>query len=156
MVNLAEIVKSTEYKSSAEHLQEEIHDTLRVYYQLPLDRFVDNVFQLSIDYYLLHGPHSPLRTFTQEWVVKLESEGLGEMAGEARSTKKSRSKLMKKIHELGAVNILKEWLIITFLMDDDWDSATRCDICARQIKYLQISESYRHHCSEKEEYRFVS
>ncbi|KAH6954849.1 P-loop containing nucleoside triphosphate hydrolase protein [Fusarium avenaceum] len=109
MVNLADIAKAAEYKSNSEHLQEEIHDILHAYYQLALDRFVDNVFQLAVDYSLLHGPHSPLRVFTQEWVINLESGDLGRIAGEAKSTKKSRSKLIKKIDELsGAVKILNE------------------------------------------------
>ncbi|KAG5656751.1 hypothetical protein KAF25_010304 [Fusarium avenaceum] len=109
MVNLADIAKAAEYKSNSEHLQEEIHDILHAYYQLALDRFVDNVFQLAVDYSLLHGPHSPLRVFTQEWVINLESGELGKIASEAKSTKKSRSKLMKKIDELsGAVKILNE------------------------------------------------
>jgi hypothetical protein len=109
MVNLADIAKAAEGKSNVEQLQEEIHDILHAYYQLALDRFVDNVFQLAVDYYLLHGPHSPLRVFTQEWVINLESEELGKIAGEAKSTKRHRSKLTKKIEDLSdAVRILND------------------------------------------------
>ncbi|KAM0245934.1 hypothetical protein ACHAP5_005085 [Fusarium lateritium] len=109
MVNLADIAKAAEGKSNAEQLQEEIHDILHAYYQLALDRFVDNVFQLAVDYSLLHGPQSPLRVFSQEWVINLESGDLGTIAGEAKSTKKQRSKLTKKIEDLsGAVKILND------------------------------------------------
>ncbi|SPJ79438.1 related to RBTMx2 protein [Fusarium torulosum] len=109
MVNLADIAKAAEGKSNVEQLQEEIHDILHAYYRLALVRFVDNVFQLAVDYNLLHGPHSPLRVFTQEWVINLESGELGKIAGEAKSTKRHRSKLTKKIEDLsGAVKILSD------------------------------------------------
>jgi hypothetical protein len=57
MVNLDDIAKAAEGKSNVEQLQEEIHDILHAYYSLALDRFIDNVFQLAVDYYLLHGCH---------------------------------------------------------------------------------------------------
>lgn len=61
MVNLDDIAKAAEGKSNMEQLQEEIHDILRAYYRLALDRFIDNVFQLAVDYCLLRGPSSPLK-----------------------------------------------------------------------------------------------
>ncbi|KIL94336.1 hypothetical protein FAVG1_02899 [Fusarium avenaceum] len=109
MVNLADIAKAAECKSNVTQLQEEIHDILHAYYQLALNRFVDNVFQITVDYHLLHGPHSPLRVFNQEWVINLEPVELGKIAGEANSTKKSRSRLTKKIEKFsGAVKILND------------------------------------------------
>jgi hypothetical protein len=108
MVNLDDIAKAAEGKSNVEQLQEEIHDILHAYYSLALDRFIDNVFQLAVDYYLLHGPSSPLKVFTQDWVINLESEQLEQIVGETKSAKKRRSKLAKKIEDLSnALKILR-------------------------------------------------
>ena len=108
MVNLDDIAKAAEGKSNVEQLQEEIHDILHAYYYLALDRFIDNVFQLAVDYCLLHGPSSPLKVFTQDWVINLESEQLELIVGETKSAKRRRSKLVKKIEDLSnALKILK-------------------------------------------------
>jgi hypothetical protein len=108
MVNLDDIAKAAEGKSNVEQLQEEIHDILHAYYSLALDRFIDNVFQLAVDYCLLHGPYSPLKVFTQDWVINLESEQLERIVGETKSAKRRRSKLVKKIEDLSnALKILK-------------------------------------------------
>ncbi|KAJ4203156.1 hypothetical protein NW767_005266 [Fusarium falciforme] len=108
MVNLDDIPKAAEGKSNMEQLQEEIHDILRAYYRLALDRFIDNVFQLAVDYSLLHGPSSPLGVFTQGWVINLEPEQLERIVGETKSAKKRRSRLAKKIEDLSsALRILK-------------------------------------------------
>jgi len=108
MVNLDDIAKAAEGKSNVEQLQEEIHDILHAYYSLALDRFIDNVFQLAVDYCLLHGPSSPLKVFTQDWVINLESEQLEQIVGETKSAKKRRQKLTKKIEDLSnALKILK-------------------------------------------------
>ncbi|KAI5456958.1 P-loop containing nucleoside triphosphate hydrolase protein [Mariannaea sp. PMI_226] len=108
MVNLDDIAKVAEGKSNTEQLQEEIHDILRAYYRLALDRFIDNIFQLAVDYSLLHGPKSPLKVFTHEWVINLEPEQLERIVGETKSAKKRRSRLAKKIDDLSnALKILK-------------------------------------------------
>jgi hypothetical protein len=108
MVNLDDIAKAAEGKRNEEQLQEDIHDILQAYYTLAADRFIDNVFQLAVDYYLLHGPSSPLKVFTQEWVINLEPEELERIVGETKSAKRSRSKLVKKIEDLSnALKILK-------------------------------------------------
>ncbi|KAI0129735.1 P-loop containing nucleoside triphosphate hydrolase protein [Xylariales sp. AK1849] len=108
MVNLDDIAKAAEGKSNVEQLEEEIHDILRAYYNLALDRFIDNVFQLAVDYCLLHGPSSPLRVFTQDWVINLEPEELERIVGETKSAKKRRSRLSKKVDDLSnALKILR-------------------------------------------------
>jgi len=108
MVNLDDIAKAAEGKRNVEQLQEEVHDILRAYYSLALDRFIDNVFQLAVDYSLLHGPSSPLKVFTQAWVINLEPEQLERIAGETKHAKKRRQKLGKKIEDLSkALKILK-------------------------------------------------
>lgn len=108
MVNLDDIHNAAEGKSNIEQLQDEIHDILHAYYSVARDRFIDNVFQLAVDYSLLHGPSSPLKVFTQDWVINLESEQLEQIVGESKFAKKHRSKLTKKIGDLSsAMRILK-------------------------------------------------
>ncbi|KAK8115624.1 hypothetical protein PG984_012126 [Apiospora sp. TS-2023a] len=108
MVNLDDIPKAAESKRNVEQLQEEIHDILRAYYSLALDRFIDNVFQQAVDYHLLHGPLSPLKVFTQDWVINLEPDRLEQIVGETKAAKKRRSKVVKKIDDLSnALKILK-------------------------------------------------
>ncbi|KAH7378604.1 P-loop containing nucleoside triphosphate hydrolase protein [Cadophora sp. MPI-SDFR-AT-0126] len=108
MVNLNDIAKAAEGKSNVEQLQEEIHDILQAYYSLALDRYIDNIFQLAVDYSLLHGPSSPLKVFTQDWVINLEAEQLDRIVGETKSSKRCRTKLTKKIADLtDALNILR-------------------------------------------------
>lgn len=108
MVNLNDIARAAEGKSNVEQLQEAIHDILHAYYGLAADRFIDNVFQLAVDYGLLHGPSSPLKVFTHDWVLNLEPETLEGIVGEPKSLKKRRSRLAKKIEDLThALKILK-------------------------------------------------
>ncbi|KAI1875074.1 uncharacterized protein JN550_002503 [Neoarthrinium moseri] len=108
MVNLDDIANAAEGKRNVDQLQEEIHDILRAYYSLALDRFIDNVFQLAVDYNLLHGPSSPLKVFTQDWVIDLEPEQLEQIVGETKAAKRRRAKLAKKIDDLSnALRILK-------------------------------------------------
>ncbi|PNP50156.1 hypothetical protein THARTR1_09145 [Trichoderma harzianum] len=108
MINLDDIARAVEVKSNVEQLQEEIHDILHAYYSLAADRFIDNVFQLAVDYCLLRGPSSPLKVFTQEWVINLEAEQLEQIVGETRSAKRRRQAYTKKIADLtNALRILR-------------------------------------------------
>ena len=108
MVNIDDIAKIAEDKSNSEQLQEEIHDILYAYYGLALNRVVDNVFQLAVDHSLLHGPSSPLKVFSHDWVISLECDQLEQIAGEPRFTKKQRTKLMRKVEDLtNALKILR-------------------------------------------------
>jgi hypothetical protein len=108
MVNLDDIAAAAEAKSNVEQMQEEIHDILYAYYNLAVDRFIDNVFQLAVDHSLLHGPDSPLGVFTQEWVIHLDPEKLEKIVGETKSAKRERGRLTKKIKELSdALKVLK-------------------------------------------------
>ncbi|KAL7935214.1 P-loop containing nucleoside triphosphate hydrolase protein [Trichoderma chlorosporum] len=81
MVNLDDIAKAAEGKNNLEQLQEEIHDILHAYYSLAADRLIDNVFQLAVDHHLLHGPCTPLKVFTPEWVINLGAEDLQRIIG---------------------------------------------------------------------------
>lgn len=108
MVNLDDIAKAAEGKRNVDQLQQEIHDILHAYYGLALDRYIDNVFQLAVDYHLLHGPSSPLKVFTQDWVINLEPELLEHIVGETKAARRRRTKLAKKIEDLSnALRILR-------------------------------------------------
>ncbi|CAI6020287.1 unnamed protein product [Clonostachys chloroleuca] len=109
MVNLRDVSYVTKSQSNSEHLQQEVHDILRAYYSLARDRYIDNIFQLAVNYHLLNGPGSPLKVFTQDWVLKLENGDLDRIAGESKATKRNRSRIKKKMGDLEkALNILKE------------------------------------------------
>lgn len=108
MVNLDDIAEAAQGMSNVDHLQQEIHDILYAYYTLSVNRFIDNIFQLAVDYSLLHGPSSPLNVFNQDWVINLEPEQLERIVGETKVAKKRRAKLAKKVKDLTmALEILK-------------------------------------------------
>ena len=108
MVNLDDIAYAAEKKGNVKQLQDEIHDILESYYGIALERYLDNVFQLAVDYQLLYGPCSPLKLFTPEWVVDLEPNQLEAIAGETKAAKKRRNMLEKNFHDLSdAMKILK-------------------------------------------------
>ncbi|KAF4960727.1 hypothetical protein FGADI_742 [Fusarium gaditjirri] len=109
MVNLRDVPGVTKAQSNAEYLQQEVHDILQAYYSLARDRYIDNIFQLAVNYHLLHGPGSPLKVFTQDWVLGLDNGDLDRIAGESKATKRNRSRIKKKISDLEkALSILKE------------------------------------------------
>lgn len=109
MVNLAAIPQAIKAQSNAEYLQEEIHDILHAYYNLALDRYIDNIFQLSVDYHLLTGPDSPFKVFTHDWVLELDPGKLEQIAGESKSIKKSRDRVKGKLSNLEeALRVLKQ------------------------------------------------
>ena len=108
VINLDDVLHTTTAKTNVQHLEEEIHDKLRSYYHLAVDRFIDNIFQQAIGYHLLIGPSSPLKVFSQEWVINLEAEELDLIAGEKEAAKRRRQILTKKRRDLKtALDILK-------------------------------------------------
>lgn len=95
-------------QSNVERINQEIHDKLHAYYDLALCRFVDNVFQQSVDYCLLTGPSTPLAVFDQDWVINLDAEQLEGIAGETIVTKARRRSLTRKLQDLTeAMRILR-------------------------------------------------
>ncbi|KAK7948014.1 uncharacterized protein PG986_008900 [Apiospora aurea] len=95
-------------QSNVERVNQEIHDKLHAYYDLALCRFVDNVFQQAVDHGLLSGPSTPLAVFDQDWVIKLETDELEDMAGESEANKNRRGILARKVDDLTvAMRILK-------------------------------------------------
>ena len=108
MVNLRDVSGVPKEQSNAEYLQQEVHDILGAYYSLARDRYIDNIFQLAVNYHLLNGQGSPLKVFTQGWVLGLENGDLDRVADESKATKRNRSRIKKKMSDLEkALNILK-------------------------------------------------
>lgn len=101
----AELGNST---PSPRKIPDRIHDILQAYYNIALDRFVDNIFKQVIDYSLLHGPKSPLSVFCNDWVYELGQSELAQIAGESSMTKRSRASIKKELANLcGALEDIK-------------------------------------------------
>ncbi|GJC81414.1 interferon-induced GTP-binding protein Mx [Colletotrichum liriopes] len=108
VINLKDVPDAVTNKSNAAHATETIHDTLEAYYKVAYKRFVDNVFSQAVDYKLLSGPESPLRLFSEQWVLCLDPKELIAVAGESRRTRESRERLKKEIQDLEvAMEILR-------------------------------------------------
>lgn len=108
IINISKVEEAITNKSNSEYSKETIHDTLEAYYKVAYTRFVDNVFSQAVDYKLLSGPESPLRLFSEQWVLQLEKEQLLSMAGESRGTRERRERLKKEIQDLeAAMEILR-------------------------------------------------
>ena len=109
VINLDDVLHANTTKTNDQYIEEEIHDKLRSYYHLAVDRFMDNIFRQAVSYHLLHGPSSPLTVFSQGWVIDLDGHRLDQIAGEKEATRKPRLILTKKKKDLkAALDILKE------------------------------------------------
>lgn len=100
VINLDDVLDTTTDKTNEQHLREEIHDKLRSYYHLAVDRFMDTIFRQAVGYHLLTGPSSPLTVFSQGWVIDLEPEKLEFIAGEKEAAKTRRKILNTKSKHL--------------------------------------------------------
>ncbi|KAL2828001.1 P-loop containing nucleoside triphosphate hydrolase protein [Aspergillus cavernicola] len=78
----------------------ELHNTLRSYYTVALDRFVDNVCMQAADFFLVTGEESPMSLFSSSFVSNLTDEQLEEIAGEDAGLTRRRAQLKKKIQDL--------------------------------------------------------
>jgi hypothetical protein len=88
--------------SNVDHVVQEIHDILESYYVVAQKRFADNVCMQAVDYYIVTGPHSPLKLFSPSFVSGLSEEQLVEIAGEDAALKRKRAALNKEITDLDA------------------------------------------------------
>lgn len=108
VVTLSDVADAVTDKSNSEHAQETIHDFLEAYYKVAHKRFVDNVFMQAVNFRLLFSADSPLRLFSEKWVLGLDTEKLLSVAGESRRTRENRERLTKEIQDLeGAMQILR-------------------------------------------------
>ncbi|TKA28801.1 hypothetical protein B0A54_15991 [Friedmanniomyces endolithicus] len=86
--------------SNADHIVKDIHDILRAYYEVTLERFKDNVLKQATDYFLLSGPDTPLNLFSPTFVSALTPDEVEHIAGEAPKVKRRRAQLGREIRSL--------------------------------------------------------
>ncbi|KAK3185243.1 hypothetical protein K4F52_005943 [Lecanicillium sp. MT-2017a] len=97
VVDLRAVESAVEGKTNEGQATEDVHDILEAYYQVARERFVDNVYQQVVDYALLTKENSPLRVFSEAWVLSLDSERLAVIAGETPMTRDRRDALERQI-----------------------------------------------------------
>ncbi|KAK3309619.1 P-loop containing nucleoside triphosphate hydrolase protein [Chaetomium strumarium] len=108
-VSLDNVRKAIEAKSDIEDVVEQMHDDLKAYYDIARDRFVDNMLNQAVNYHLLFGPSTPLRVFSQEWVIGLKPDQLQGIAGESPRIREERERLNRSIDDLiAAKEILRQ------------------------------------------------
>ena len=95
-------IKTTQSKSNAEHMVQDIHDTLKSYYKLARKRFVDNVVMQATDFHLLNGDDTPLDLFSPDFVNALSVDQLEDIAGEDIVLRRKRAVLKKQKADLEA------------------------------------------------------
>ena len=107
-LSLAQLSSLVVNKANAEQVREYMHDVLKSYYKVSRKRFVDVVYQQSINYFLLKGPGSPLHIFTTSMVHDLNPDQLDIIAGEDAFVKDRREKLNLDIESYEkALKVLK-------------------------------------------------
>lgn len=100
MVNVDDISASSQGHSNMEHELQKIHDTLYAYYQIAMDRFLDNVYLTAVSHQLLHSPRRPFKVLDLDWVMGLGTAELDIIAGESSESKRTRKDLEKQIQQL--------------------------------------------------------
>ncbi|PHH56272.1 hypothetical protein CFIMG_000379RA2 [Ceratocystis fimbriata CBS 114723] len=75
---------------------------LDAYYSVAVLRFMDNVWNQAIEYFLVSSPESPLALFTQQWVMTLDQERLAQITAEPLMVREKRSDLERQIDDLNA------------------------------------------------------
>jgi len=99
VVRLQDAVQ-THPMSNADHIVKDIHDIVRAYYEVTLERFKDNVLKQATDYFLLSGPDTPLNLFSPTFVSALTPDEVEHIAGEAPKVKRQRAQLGREIRGL--------------------------------------------------------
>lgn len=95
-------------KNNMQQVCEDILDVLSSYYKVSRKRFVDVICRQVIGHFLLEGDESPLRIFSPELVMGLDTEKLEMIAGEDSETKNRRAMLESEVKSLEvAMKLLK-------------------------------------------------
>ena len=76
--------------SNTGHTIEYIHDAIKAYYSIAIERFKDNVAKSVVESDLL-GPNGPLKIFTPEYVGGLSDAELSAIAAETAMTSATRT-----------------------------------------------------------------
>ncbi len=108
VITLRDVQSTLQDKDGGKQIAEEVHDLIKSYYEVARDRFIDTVYLQSITHCLISGENSPLRLFSEQWVLNLESDRLEAIAGESFQTREQRARLTRRIQEVTeAVAILR-------------------------------------------------
>ncbi|KAL4924503.1 Dynamin central region-domain-containing protein [Aspergillus undulatus] len=91
---------STIDKDNKQQVCEDILDTLVSYYKVARKRFVDVVCQQVIYHFLIETDDSPLRIFSPDLVMSLDTEELEMIAGEDSESRRRRDTLKREIGNL--------------------------------------------------------
>lgn len=108
VIPMSDLLSTLRDKDGGKYISEEIHDLIQSYYEVARDRFIDAVYLQVVTHCLVSGGDSPLRLFSEGWVLGLEAEKLDAIAGESPQKRERREVLAKKIQDLtDAVAILR-------------------------------------------------
>ncbi|KAM3438697.1 hypothetical protein NHJ13734_004038 [Beauveria thailandica] len=108
VVPMNDLLSTLRDKDAGKYVAEEIHDLIQSYYEVARDRFIDAVYLQVVTHCLVSGGDSPLRLFSEGWVLDLEPDKLDAIAGESPQKREQREILAKRIQDLtDAVAILR-------------------------------------------------
>ena len=85
--------------SSGQNLENEVHDTLKAYYEIARDDFIEFVNQLVVEPYL-NDPKGPVLFFSPVYVASLKDEEIEELAAEDEETVRKRARLEQTLARL--------------------------------------------------------
>ena len=99
------------HMSNARNLENEIHDTLKAYYEIERANFIENVTQLIVETYL-NDPDGPVLQFSPMYVSRLTDKEIEELAAEDESliqTRKEKEATLSRLKQAEA--IAKKWTL---------------------------------------------
>ena len=97
------------HMSNSQNLEDEVHDTLKAYYEVARDDFVEYVNQLIVEPYL-NDPEGPVLFFSPVYVAGLKDEEIEALAAEDEKTVLKRKTLEETIARLDqAEKIAREY-----------------------------------------------
>ncbi|KAB8071898.1 hypothetical protein BDV29DRAFT_11082 [Aspergillus leporis] len=91
VTRLKKLVDYQRMGSDMEQMVRELHDILKSYYAVALDRFVDNVCMQAASFFLMTGEETPMSFFSSSFVSSLTDEQLEEIAGEDTGLRRKRT-----------------------------------------------------------------
>lgn len=92
-ININALHNLAEHEANTSHAKHEIHDALKAYYKIAAKRFQDNLYMQAVSHGLINGDETPLRVFSQDWVIRLGPEELDRLVGDSETTKAQRRNL---------------------------------------------------------------
>lgn len=99
---------ATHNQSTAENMQEYIHDVLESYYKVSIKRFINNISLHIVYHDLLYAESSPLNVFNSKFVHGLGEAQLEQIAGESSLVRMERERLAQDIASFrAAFDVLK-------------------------------------------------